>query len=212
MTSDREVIRMLGQFRVIAILRRIPFAQAIALIDSLVTAGIRAVEITLDGGDALRIIARARQQHGDGILIGAGTVMTTVQLKSALDAGASVLFSPHLDEQLVHSAAAQGALLVPGVMTPTEIVRATNAGATVLKLFPARALGPDYIRDVSGPLSGVLFIPTGGVSPANAAAYLKAGALAVGMGGALVSQSDATDGRGDALRSRVAHLLASIGP
>ena len=210
MTTEAEVIQIVKQSRVIAILRNIALKQAMTLVGALVDGGVRAVEITLDGRDAFDTIQRIREVYGDRILLGAGTVMTQEQMRSALCAGVDLLFCPHLDEDLVRLAAAEGKLMIPGVMTPTEIVRAKKAGARVLKLFPARALGPDYIKDVSGPVSDVSFIPTGGISPGNAAEYLQAGALAVGMGGSLVSPGDAEDDRVDGLRARIKHLMASI--
>ena len=210
MTTEAEVIQIVKQSRVIAILRNIALKQAMTLVGALVDGGVRAVEITLDGRDAFDTIQRIREVYGDRILLGAGTVMTQEQMRSALCAGVDLLFCPHLDEDLVRLANADGKLMIPGVMTPTEIVRAKKAGARVLKLFPARALGPDYIKDVSGPVSDVSFIPTGGISPGNAAEYLQAGALAVGMGGSLVSPGDAEDDRVDGLRARIKHLMASI--
>lgn len=210
MTTETEVLQRIKQSRVIAILRNIGLKQAMTLVGALVDGGVRAVEITLDGKDAWDTIQRIREDYGDRILLGAGTVMTQEQMRSALSAGVDLLFSPHLDEDLVHLAAADRKLMIPGVMTPTEIVRAKKAGARVLKLFPARALGPDYIKDVSGPVPDVSFIPTGGISPGNAAEYLKAGALAVGMGSSLVSPGDAENGRVDGLRARIKQLMASI--
>ncbi|MHB1628019.1 MAG: bifunctional 4-hydroxy-2-oxoglutarate aldolase/2-dehydro-3-deoxy-phosphogluconate aldolase [Bacilli bacterium] len=210
MTTETEVVRQIKQSRIIAILRKVPLEQALTLVAALIDGGMRAVEITLDGKDALGIIARIREDYGDRVLIGAGTVMTREQLESALGAGADVLFSPHLDEDLVRLAIANGKLMIPGVMTPTEIVRARQAGAQVVKLFPARALGPGYIKDVSGPLPDVSFIPTGGISPSNAGEYLQAGAIAVGMGGSLVSPGDVEPGGAESLRVRIGKLMASV--
>ena len=148
--------------------------------------GVRAFEITLDSPDALAGIAALTASPGagsDALLVGAGTVMTIDEAAAALDAGARFLVMPHTDVRLVAWAAERGVPVFPGAMTPSEIVAAWNAGAAAVKIFPAGRLGPGFVREVRGPLARIPLVPTGGITAENAAAFIVAGAVAVGAGG-----------------------------
>lgn len=180
--------------RLIAVLRRIePRARLFALIDDLAAAGIRIFEITFDGidaaGDLTAVRARLASRPGGGnsvdARVGAGTIRSLEQLRAALDAGAEFGVSPVLDQQILEAALAAGLPFTPGAYTPTEADRAWRAGATFVKLFPGSTLGPSHVRELRGPLPEIEIIVTGGVERANAAAFLAAGAVAVGIGSAL---------------------------
>ena len=180
--------------RLIAVLRRIePRARLLALIDDLAAAGIRIFEITFDGidpaGDLTAVRARLASRPGGGnsvdARVGAGTIRSLEQLRAALDAGAEFGVSPVLDQQILEAALAAGLPLTPGAYTPTEADRAWRAGATFVKLFPGSSLGPSHVRELGGPLPEIEIIVTGGVERTNAAAFLAAGAVAVGVGSAL---------------------------
>jgi 2-dehydro-3-deoxyphosphogluconate aldolase / (4S)-4-hydroxy-2-oxoglutarate aldolase len=180
--------------RLIAVLRRIePRARLLALIDDLAAAGIRIFEITFDGidatGDLTAVRARLASRPGGGnsvdARVGAGTIRSLEQLRAALDAGAEFGVSPVLDQQILEAALAAGLPFTPGAYTPTEADRAWRAGATFVKLFPGSSLGPSHVRELRGPLPEIEIIVTGGVERANAAAFLAAGAVAVGVGSAL---------------------------
>lgn len=181
--------------RLIAVLRRIePRERLLSLVDDLAEAGVRAFEITLDaasGADDLAAVRDrlAQRPDGGGFLVGAGTILRREQLDAARRAGADFGVSPVLDLELVHAAVDDGLPFVPGAMTPTEVAAAGNAGATFVKIFPASAVGPAFVRELHGPLPDIGVIPTGGVDGSNAAAFLAAGAAAVGIGGALVRAS-----------------------
>ncbi len=172
--------------RVVVIVRLKSVAPLIDVAQALADGGIRALEFTLTTPCALDAIAACRARLGDGVVVGAGTVLDGTQARRCLDAGAQFLVSPGFDVEVVTAGRAGGALAMPGAMTPTEIVVAWRAGADVVKVFPARALGPTYISDVLAPLPHILLMPTGGVDETNAAAYLRAGAVAVAAGGNLV--------------------------
>lgn len=180
--------------RLIAVLRRIePRARLLALIDDLAAAGIRIFEITFDGidaaGDLTAVRARLASRPGGGnsvdARVGAGTIRSLEQLRAALDAGAEFGVSPVLDQQILEAALAAGLPFTPGAYTPTEADRAWRAGATFVKLFPGSSLGPSHVRELRGPLPEIEIIVTGGVERTNAAAFLAAGAVAVGVGSAL---------------------------
>ena len=160
----------------------------------LADAGARIFEVTLDSAAGAEDLAALRADLGrrdDGpFLVGAGTVRTGDQLTAARGAGADFAVAPLLDLDLLRSSTEAGLPFIPGAMTPTEIGAAWAAGATMVKLFPASAVGPAMVREVRGPMTEVELIPTGGVDASNAIAYLEAGAVAVGVGSA-ITKADA---------------------
>ena len=176
--------------RVIAIGRRLVPASLEEVADALERGGIRAFELTLDGDDALAAIERLAGRRGGGLLIGAGTVLTVDAAAAAVDAGARFLVSPHTDPAIVGWAAARGIPCFPGALTPTEILGAWRAGAAAVKLFPASAVGPQFVREHRGPFRDIALIPTGGVTAETAPAYVAAGAVAVGLGSRLTGSGD----------------------
>jgi 2-dehydro-3-deoxyphosphogluconate aldolase/(4S)-4-hydroxy-2-oxoglutarate aldolase len=170
---------------VVAIARRIDPSSIAAVAEGLLGGGVRAFELTLDDPEttALTAIADAvRRSEGTGLLVGAGTVLTLASAERAIDAGAAFLVAPHLDPEIVTWAADRGIPMLPGVATPTEALSAWRAGDAGVKVFPASALGPAFIRELRGPLPEIPLMPTGGVTVDTAAAYIEAGAVAVGLG------------------------------
>jgi len=178
---------------VVAIGRRIDAAHVAAIVDGLSGGGVRAVELTLNEpeADALRAIeAAVRHAAGSGVVIGAGTVLSIEAAGRALDAGATFLVMPHTDPVLVAWAAARGVAAFPGASTPTEILTAWRAGAAAVKLFPASVLGPAFMREFSGPFPDIPLVPTGGVTVETAGDYIRAGAVAVGLGSWLIGDGE----------------------
>ncbi len=172
--------------RLIAVLRRIePRDRLLALVDDLLEAGVRIFEITFDASDAAADLAAVRARVASDGWVGAGTVRTPEQLRTAIDAGADFGVSPLLDAAILGAALDAGLPFVPGAYTPTEVDAAWRAGATFVKLFPASSLGPSHVRELRGPLAEIETIATGGVDHKNAASYLEAGAVGVGVGSAL---------------------------
>ncbi len=173
--------------RLVAVMRRVePRERLLALVEELIEDGVRVLEITMDAPSAGDDLAAVRDRLGGrGVIVGAGTLLRRAQLEDALAAGAEFGVSPLLDHGMLEAALAAGLPFVPGAMTPTEVTAAWAAGATFVKLFPASAVGSAFVRELRGPLPDVQLIPTGGIDAANAAAYLEAGAAAVGVGSAL---------------------------
>ena len=189
---DGPVASALRRHRLIVVLRRVqPREALLTLVDELADAGVRVFEVTLDADDGAGDLAAVRRRladraDGGSFLVGAGTVIRSEQLEAARHAGADFVVAPLLDVELVQSAVDSGLAAIPGAMTPTEAASAWDAGATFVKIFPASAVGPAFVRELRGPLPHIEVIPTGGVDGSNAAAFLAAGAVAVGIGGALV--------------------------
>lgn len=176
--------------RLIVVLRRVaPRSHLIDLVDELVDVGARIFEITLDADDAVDDLVALREHLRSGAAgasFGAGTIRTTDQVRRARDAGAAFGVSPVFDRAVVAAAHEVGLPFIPGAYSPTEVDAAWRAGASFVKLFPASSLGSSHIRELRGPLPEVELIVSGGVDATNAAAFLEAGAVAVGVGSALV--------------------------
>lgn len=180
--------QLLTKVPIIPVLRKVPYEKSRAIIQSLVDGGIQSIEITMDSDYAVEIIHETKSLFGDLLSIGAGTVMSKEDCDNAIAAGAQFLVSPHLNEEIVKYAASKGLLVIPGVFTPSEIVRARELGATIVKLFPSSVLGPQFVKDVRGPLGDLSIMCTGGITKETAKTYLDAGAVAIGAGGALLKE------------------------
>lgn len=178
-----DVLPELIRSRLIMVVRAPSAADAIAAVSAARQGGIAVAEITFTTPDAPAAIRAIRTEHPD-MIVGAGTVLTRAEAEASIDAGAQFIVSPGLDPDLIASVP-PGVAVVPGVLSPSEVMRATSAGARAVKLFPARSVGIGHLRALLAPFPDLLVIPTGGVSPADAADWLQAGAAAVGIGGAL---------------------------
>jgi 2-dehydro-3-deoxyphosphogluconate aldolase/(4S)-4-hydroxy-2-oxoglutarate aldolase len=181
-----------------------------ATADALVNGGIRLLEVTLNTENALEAISRWRERFAGRAYIGAGTVLDIQMAQQSLDAGAQFLISPNLDEDVVRFGISNGVGVWPGVMTPTEMVRAWKAGANAVKVFPSATLGPNYFKEVRGPLSQIPCIATGGINLENMTEFLRAGAVAIGAGGSLVDKNLIESGCFDELTELTRRYVASV--
>ena len=190
-TNAAATASRIRQTGLIAIIRgRFTRAQVVGIAEVLLTNAIPVVEVTLNTTGALESIAYLREHFGDQMVVGAGTVRTAEQLRTALDAGATFTVAPNLDLATVALANQHDVLHLPGVFTPTEVQNALVAGCRMVKLFPSEVVGPRYIKAIRAPLDDVEIVPTGGISPENIGDYVKAGAVAAGIGSALVTGPD----------------------
>jgi 2-dehydro-3-deoxyphosphogluconate aldolase/(4S)-4-hydroxy-2-oxoglutarate aldolase len=193
--------------RLIMVVRAPSADAARAAIAAARAGGVHVVEVTFTVPDAVSVI---RELAGEReLVVGAGTVLTLEQAEAAVTAGARFLVSPGLDEQIVRFAAERDVLMLPGVFTASEVMRARALGAVAVKLFPADAVGPAYLKALRGPFPGLAVMPSGGVSAANAAAWIAAGAVAVGMSGSLSPASDTPDSAAIAAEAR--RVLDALG-
>lgn len=204
MSTAFEQLRREG---IVAILRHVPEERADGLIAALDRAGVVFVEATLNSDGALGMISRWREQYGGRMRIGAGTVLDLNMAKQAVAAGAEYLIAPNLDEAVVNYAREQSIDVYPGAMTPSEIVRAWNAGATAVKVFPMASLGLAYLQEVRAPLSHIPMIVTGGVRLDNIHEFFQAGAAAVGMGGGIANMALVKEGRFEEIEQNAAALV-----
>ncbi|WP_407358916.1 bifunctional 4-hydroxy-2-oxoglutarate aldolase/2-dehydro-3-deoxy-phosphogluconate aldolase [Microbacterium sp. LTA6] len=177
-----------------------------AVLDVLVDAGIRSVELTLTTPGTFGHLPRLLERFGDAIDLGVGTVTNSDDLARAIDAGADYIVTPITSTAFVTQAKDAGVPIVPGGLTPTELFASWSAGASAVKIFPAGQVGPSYLKDLRGPFPDLVAVPSGGVGLAGAEAWLRSGAVAVSVGGPLLG--DAFNG-GDlqALRERAAAFV-----
>ncbi len=170
----------------VPVLRAQSEAEAMALAAAISDGGVTCLEVTMTVPGAVRVIARLKKERPE-ILLGAGTVLDAETARACVGEGAMFIVSPAFDEQTVHYCRDEGIAVLPGALTPTEVLRAWNAGADVVKIFPASAMGgAKYLTALKAPLAQIQMIPTGGVSLATARDFLEAGAFALGVGSDLV--------------------------
>ncbi|MGU3471191.1 bifunctional 4-hydroxy-2-oxoglutarate aldolase/2-dehydro-3-deoxy-phosphogluconate aldolase [Paenibacillus sp. D51F] len=205
-----KLLDVLLEEKIVAIFRGIGAKEADAAAGALIRGGISLMEVTLNTHGALAILSRWRELYDGHAYIGAGTVLDLKQAREAASAGAQFLISPSLDEEVVAFGAAEGISVWPGVMTPTEIVRAWKAGAEAVKIFPMASLGHHYLQELKAPLNHIPMMATGGVDLDNIGDYLRAGADAVGLGSKIVNLQWAREGRFDLMEERARQFAEAV--
>lgn len=202
------VLSAFAQHRCSAILRTAERDVVRPALEAVIAAGFRIVEVTMTTPDCLEHIAALSERHG--LVIGAGTVLSVDDAKEAMAAGARFLVSPVTDPQVITFCRQHDLVSVPGTFTPTEMMTAHRAGADLVKLFPAPANGPDFLRAVRGPLPFLRIFPTSGVTEENVEAWFHAGAFGVGFVASLFDADDLKARRFDAIQARAARMLAKV--
>lgn len=191
---NTTILEAMKQYRITAILRGIDREHLEPVVEALYAGGIRLLEITFNQGSATRLedtaaaIARVKEIYGDRLHVGAGTVMSVEEVAAAHRAGAEFILAPNVDGMVIRAAVDRGLCAIPGAMTPTEIAGAYNAGAQIIKLFPAGNLGLGYCKAVMAPLNHIPMIAVGGVDQHNLPSFLKAGFLGAGIGSNLTDR------------------------
>ncbi len=208
--NSRDVTDRIKFSGVIAILRHTDARRAIETAEAIQRAGVEVVEVTMNTAGALDMLRALDDHFGKRLVVGAGTVLSIDAAGQAIEAGARLIVSPHLDEAIVRFAAERDVAVVPGAFTPTEILRAWVAGANLVKVFPAGPVGPRYLRDVLAPLNEIPLVPTGGVNLDNAADFIRAGAVALGVGSALVDPRLVAAGHFDRITETASAFLTAI--
>jgi len=178
--------------------------------EAVATGGMELIEVTWNSAQPAKLLHRLQTEFPH-CSIGAGTLLTSADLQMAIDAGAEFLFTPHTSLELIQRAVAQRLPIVPGALTPTEILTAWQAGATCVKVFPIETMGgAAYIRHLQGPIGQIPLIPTGGVTLENASRLIAAGAVAVGLAGQLFPQEAIVQGDWAYVRERASHLMQEL--
>lgn len=198
--TKTEVVQRIKAIGVIPVVRAPSGAEAVELAHAVKAGGLPILEVTLTVPNALQVIQRLLEAFGNDVLVGAGSVLDAPAARDCIAAGARFIVSPVLDTATVTCCQEQGVAVIPGALTPTEIVQAWRAGADLVKVFPAGAMGgASYIKSLLAPMPQLQLVPTGGVTLATAAGYIDAGAAAVGAGTDLVNRDALRAGRSDTI-------------
>ena len=192
--SNSDHLRRVIDTGIVAILRA-PSGELLAdVAEALAAGGVDVIEITFTVPQAAQVLRQVAGRMGGRVLLGAGTVLDTETARIAILAGAEFIVSPAVNLDVIAMCRRYNKLVLPGALTPTEVLAAWQAGADIVKVFPCDTLGPGYLKALHGPLPQVRLMPTGGVNLDTAAAFLKAGACALGVGGSLVEPKAVTAG------------------
>jgi 2-dehydro-3-deoxyphosphogluconate aldolase/(4S)-4-hydroxy-2-oxoglutarate aldolase len=206
-----EVIRRIEEIGIVPVIRSPSADVAFRAVEAIIAGGIPICEITMTVPDAPALIRELSGRLGDRALVGAGTVLDAANATVCLEAGAAFLVGPGLDLDVVGVARKHDVAVMPGALTPTEVITAWRAGADMVKIFPASAMGgPAYLRALKAPLPQVKLLPTGGVNLTTLADYVTAGAAAVGIGGELVDPAAIARGEASVITERARALRAEI--
>jgi 2-dehydro-3-deoxyphosphogluconate aldolase/(4S)-4-hydroxy-2-oxoglutarate aldolase len=206
-----EALKKIGETGIVPVVRAASFEEARQAVDAICAGGISVIEITMTVPNAPALIRAVVRQYGDKVLTGAGSVLNSEQASECLEAGAEFLVSPGLSVPVLRTAQARGKLAIPGALTPTELMMASLEGARVIKIFPCENMGgAKYIKALKAPFPRVELIPTGGVNLSNAAAYIAAGAFALGVGGDLVNVAALRDGKAQDIIEMAKKLVEAV--
>src|SRR5947199_3309988 len=208
--SKETQLRQVLDSGIVAVVRSPDSQQLVEVARALVDGGVSVVEITMTVPDALDVVRAVRRALGDRLLLGAGTILDPETARAALLAGAEFLVAPTLNLDVIRLCQRYDKLVMPGAFTPTEILTAWEAGADIVKVFPAEVVGPAFFKAVRAPLPQVRLMPTGGVNLETAADFLRAGACCLGVGAQLVEPKAIAEGNFDCLRELARKYVAVV--
>jgi 2-dehydro-3-deoxyphosphogluconate aldolase/(4S)-4-hydroxy-2-oxoglutarate aldolase len=209
--KHKQILSFITEVGIVPVVRTTSAESAIRAIEAIYNGGIRAAEITMTVPGAIRALEKVADQFGDRIVLGAGTVLDPETARSCMLAGAEFFVTPSLRLSTIEVAKRYSKVICPGALTPTEVITAWEAGADVVKIFPAGNVGgPKYIKALKGPFPQIEMIPTGGVNLETTGEFLKAGACAVAVGGELVDPKTIKEGRYDVIEQRAKQYLEAV--
>jgi 2-dehydro-3-deoxyphosphogluconate aldolase/(4S)-4-hydroxy-2-oxoglutarate aldolase len=209
MSKESDLRRVLD-CGIVAVVRSPDSQQLVEVCRALADGGVTVVEITMTVPDALDVVRQVRKTLGDRLLLGAGTILDPETARAALLAGAEYLVAPTVNLDVIRLCQRYDKLVMPGAFTPTEILAAWEAGADIIKVFPAEVVGPPFFKAVRGPLPQVRLMPTGGVDLTTAAKFLEAGACCLGVGSQLVEPKTVAAGNFDRIRDLARQYVAVV--
>jgi 2-dehydro-3-deoxyphosphogluconate aldolase/(4S)-4-hydroxy-2-oxoglutarate aldolase len=198
--SKEAHLRQVLDCGIVAVVRAPDSRRLVEVVRALAEGGVTVVEITMTVPDALGVVREVRREMGERVLLGAGTILDPETARAALLAGAEYLVAPTLNLDVIRLCRRYDKLVMPGALTPTEILAAWEAGADIVKVFPAEVVGPAFFKAMRGPLPQIRLMPTGGVDLTTAADFLRAGACCLGLGSQLVEPRAVAEGNFDRIR------------
>ena len=209
MSRKEDLDRVLDQV-VVAVIRAASGERLVEVAEALLRGGVEVMEVTFTVPGAVRVLEQMADRIGDRVLLGAGTVLDSETARIAMLAGAQFIVSPSLNLDVIETCRRYDKLVMPGALTPTEVVTAWQAGADIVKVFPADVGGPNYLRALKGPLPQIPLMPTGGVDLDTAVPFLRAGACALGVGGSLVEKKAVESGDFSRVESLARQFVALV--
>ncbi|WP_031527862.1 bifunctional 4-hydroxy-2-oxoglutarate aldolase/2-dehydro-3-deoxy-phosphogluconate aldolase [Dyadobacter crusticola] len=210
MNKEKFSIALFEKAPLVGIIRNVAFDDIKRILPIYREAGLTTVEITMNTPGAAEMIRYAVENEAEGLNIGAGTVCTKDDLKSALEAGAQFIVTPVISKKVIKTCVKKEIPVFPGAFTPTEIYNAWSLGATMVKIYPATSLGPEYIKDLKAPMNQLKLLPTGGVGLENMTAFMKAGANGLGIGGQLFDKKLIQDKDWQGLKSHFERFVQKL--
>jgi len=209
--TKENTLSLIREIGLVPIVRAPSAEDALKAAEAIIEGGIGIAEITMTVPHAIRVMERVAERYGDKALLGAGTILDPETCRAALLAGAQFIVTPSLDVRVIEVAKRYSKAIVPGALTPTEVVTAWQAGADLVKIFPCGPVGgPKYIRALKGPFPHIDFVPTGGVNLETTPEFIKAGATAVAVGGELVDSNALKEGRLDVIAANARKYLDAV--
>ena len=208
--KNTEVIELIKNTGIVAIMRGIGEEEALHTVEALCNAGVKAIEVTFNTRGADKIISSLLDRFKGDIIVGAGTVTNPAIAAKAVECGAEFVLAPNTDAEVVEVVKNYGKVMVPGAFTPTEVLKCHDMGADIVKIFPVSAVGPKYIKDLRGPYDNIEMMPVGGVDVSNAREYIKAGSIAVGAGGSLIRKDFLAKGNYNAIEELAEKFIYEI--
>lgn len=209
--AKEKSIALIREIGLVPIVRAPSPEDAFKAAEAIIAGGIGIAEITMTVPNAIRVMERVAERYGDKVLLGAGTILDPETCRAALLAGAEFIVTPSLDVRVIETAHRYSKPCVPGVLTPTEVVTAWQAGADLVKIFPCGPVGgPKYIKALKGPFPQIDFVPTGGVNLETTPEFIKAGAAAVAVGGELVDLKALKEGAVDVITSNARRFVEAV--
>lgn len=188
MKDRKRILDGIIECGIAAVVRGQSEEQILKAIEAALEGGVNVIEVTFTVPNPLQIIRALSAKVSDDVILGAGTVLTPEMASKAVDAGAQFIVSPSTNLATIETVKSKGVPVIPGALTPTEVITAWQAGGDIIKIFPANVVGPGYFKDLHGPFPEIPFMPTGGVDLSTAQSWLEAGAVALGVGGALIDK------------------------
>lgn len=188
-----NLLEQLKECSIVAVIRGATVDNIIPISKALNEGGVKGIEITVETPKAFTLIEKVVSEMGDEVIVGAGTVLDPETARAAIMVGSKFIFSPTINPETIKITKRYGVISVPGALTPTEILTGYEHGADIIKVFPSNIVGPTYLKDIHGPLPHIPLMPTGGIDVDNVGDYIKAGAVAVGVGSSLVNTKEVID-------------------
>ncbi|MBI3006096.1 MAG: bifunctional 4-hydroxy-2-oxoglutarate aldolase/2-dehydro-3-deoxy-phosphogluconate aldolase [Ignavibacteriales bacterium] len=208
--NQESVLDQILSTGVVAVIRMKDPRRLLKVVEAIRAGGVKSIEITMTVPNAAAIIQDLAKNAPPDVLVGAGTVTDASKAREVIKAGATFVVSPTTDFEVIRICKEKNVVTIPGCFTPTEILAAWKAGADIVKVFPATSLSPKYFKDISGPFPDIRLMPTGGVTIDNVGEWIKAGAVAVGIGGDLLDKEAIEEERYEALTERATRMVKNF--